>query len=308
MAAMTSPSTSQAERKSFAITSMFFLPARGTLGSASSRRLLIRRRALQVDAKETAPPVLEAGPAPAMTVDIVAGAHVGIRGAQMSVEHRRRKTRRAVVHVDVGATAVRRNRDLNRRRTALRAIVGRVALVKDGVVDTALELLRPRQRVQRGGDQADVDAELAIAGRPGDLAADRLHVLDQRERIRQPRQLRACRVGERRRHQGVRDGVERRLRGDGENLVVKGRGLQLLARRVLEARQPVVDQALAAFAKPSVCAAELQWLLLREAGFDRRRAPAGSRRSTPRVADAACGARTGFGLLGSRGLALGIAR
>ncbi len=34
MAAMTSPSTSQAERKSFAITSMFFLPARGTLGSA----------------------------------------------------------------------------------------------------------------------------------------------------------------------------------------------------------------------------------------------------------------------------------
>ena len=185
------------------------------------RRLLIRRRALQVDAEETAPPVLEAGPAPAVTVDIVAGAHVGIRGAQMSVEHRHRKTRRAVVHVDVGATAVRRNRDLNRRRATLRAIVGRVALVKDGVVDTALELLRPRQRVQRGGDQADVDAELVIAGRPGDLAADRLHVLDQRERILQPRQLRARRVGERRRHQGVRDGVERRLRGDGENLVVK---------------------------------------------------------------------------------------
>ena len=139
----------------------------------------------------------------------------------MSVEHRHRKTRRAVVHVDVGATAVRRNRDLDRRRTTLRAIVGRVALVKDGVVDTALELPRPRQRVQRGGDQADVDAELVIAGRPGDLAADRLHLLDQRERILQPGQLRAGRVGERRRHQGVRDGVERRLRGDGENLVVK---------------------------------------------------------------------------------------
>ena len=40
------------------------------------RRLLVRRRALQVDAKETAPPVLETGPAPAVTVDIVAGAHV----------------------------------------------------------------------------------------------------------------------------------------------------------------------------------------------------------------------------------------
>jgi hypothetical protein len=67
----------------------------------------------------------------------------------------------------------------------------------------------------------------------------------------------------------VRDGVERRLRGDGENLVVEGRWLHLLASRVLEARQPVVDQALAAFAEPCVCTAELLWLLSGHAGFDR---------------------------------------
>jgi hypothetical protein len=44
---------------------------------------------------------------------------------------------------------------------------------------------------------------------------------------------------------------------------------QLLASRVLEARQPVVDPALAAFAEPCVCTAELQWLLLDHTGFDR---------------------------------------
>ena len=182
----------------------------------------------------------------------------------MSVEHSRRKTRGAVIHVDVGAMAVRRKRDLNRRRTTLGAIVGRVALVKDGVVDTAFELLRSRQRVQRGRDRADIDAELVIAGRPGDLATDRFHVLDERERILQPAQLCAGRVSERHRHQGVRDGVERRLEEVGENLVVKSRGISALSRRVLEARKPVVDQALATFAESSVCAAELQWLLLRE--------------------------------------------
>ena len=36
MAATMSPSTSHAERKSFTITSILLLPARGTLGSAST--------------------------------------------------------------------------------------------------------------------------------------------------------------------------------------------------------------------------------------------------------------------------------
>ena len=51
MAAMTSPSTSQAERKSFAITSIFFLPARGTLGSASADGMLIVGETGTIDAK-----------------------------------------------------------------------------------------------------------------------------------------------------------------------------------------------------------------------------------------------------------------
>ena len=123
MAATALPSTSHAVRKSLTMTSMVFLPARGT---SCSRSGLVDIRgfgeALDPDSEEATPPVLKARPPVDVPVVVVAGPDVGVRRRQMTVEQRGWKARRPVVDVDVRAPTVGCDRDLNRRRAALLAV------------------------------------------------------------------------------------------------------------------------------------------------------------------------------------------
>ena len=135
MAATMSPSISHAFRKSFTMTSMFLLPARGAAGRLSG---LVHpecpARCSTPIPKKAPPPVLKPGPPVDVPVVVVAGADVGVRRRQVAVEQRGRKARRSVVDVDVRAPAVERDRDLDRRRAALLPVVLRIALVIHGVV------------------------------------------------------------------------------------------------------------------------------------------------------------------------------
>ncbi len=137
-----------------------------------------------------------------------------------------------------------------------------------GVVGAAPELLRAFERGERAFDEADVQAELTVAGRPGDFAPDRLDAFDERQRIAERR---ARPIAQRRGHEGVRDGVERGLGREAEDLVVERSCLRLLSGRFVEAHDPGGDELLASRAEPGVVAAELNRGLLAEDGRNEHR-------------------------------------
>ena len=196
-----------------------------------------------------------------MTIGVVPGADVRVRRAQVPVEQRDGKARGSIIDVDIRQTAVERDRDLNRRRASLLAVVERIAFMKHGVVGHALELARalePRARVRR---QSGVHPELAIAGGLRDLAPDRINVLDERQGVTDRR---TRRVGHRRCHQRMGDGVEGGLRGEAEDLVVERPNVQRLAGRLRESRHPVAHQMLAALVESRIGAAETHGGLLSE--------------------------------------------
>ena len=201
----------------------------------------VGRRLLQRHAKEAAPPAAQAAPAPRMTIGVVAGSHIGVRGGEVAVEHRHRKARPSVVDVDIGPAPIERDRDLDRRRAALLPVVRRVALVVDGVVSAPLELAGSHHHVHRAFRQTPVHPELTIARRVLHRAAHGVHVLDEIEPVAQTR---ARRVREGGRHQRVRHGFEGRLHRRPDDGVVEVRRGHLLPGDCREPVDPVVDEPL----------------------------------------------------------------
>jgi hypothetical protein len=219
MAATTLPSTSQAWRKSRAMSGASFFPARGYLGQRE-RRGRIRRvwRAREAGAEEAAPPVLKSQPPAGMPLGVVAGADIRVRGAQVAIEQAAGEAGGAIVHVHVGLPFVGRDRDLDRRRARLLAIVEGIALVVDGVVVAPLEFLRAPEQFARVRRQPDVHPELAIACGAGSFALDRIDTLDQCEAVAE---VLSGRVGQGRREQRVRHRVECRLGREAEEFIVE---------------------------------------------------------------------------------------
>jgi hypothetical protein len=99
------------------------------------------------------------------------------------------------------------------------------------------------------------------------IRPDGFNPLDECQRIAE---LDASRVGQRRRHQRVRDGIERRLRREGDHVVIEGSGLQLLTRGFVETRDPVVDDFLAPGIEPAIGASELIRRPLRDGALQRQ--------------------------------------
>jgi hypothetical protein len=174
-------------------------------------------------------------PSPGVPLVVVAGADVRVRRAQVPVEQRCGEERRSIVDVDICQTTVQGNRDLNRRRTPLFAIVDRIALVIDGVVDTALELPRAVQPLARVRRQSDVHPELAIARCARDFAFHRIDTLDERQGVAERL---ARRVGQWSPQQRMRHRVEGRLCGEPEHVVIEGTDIQALAGDRGEAGHP----------------------------------------------------------------------
>ena len=122
---------------------------------------------------------------------------------------------------------------------------------------------------------------------PGDFALDAVDALDERQTIAE---LLARRVGQRSRHQGMRDRVECRLCGEAEDVVVERRRFDALSGHLGESRHPVGDEPLGdvrrapSKRRPSVAAAVLGHddvngqRAQKHAGNDDRRSPATGQR------------------------------
>ena len=103
---------------------------------------------------------------------------------------------------------------------------------------------------------------------PGHFALDGVDALDERQAVAERL---SRRVGQRRRHQRVRDRVECRLRGEAEDIVVERARIHALAGHLDESRHPVVDELLPAFVELEYAPAEASWRLL---GDEHHRQPA----------------------------------
>ena len=133
------------------------------------------------DAEDVSPPVLESGPTSVVAVIVIARPHIGVRRAQMSIEQRRGKRRRAIVDVDIRTAPAARYRDLDRGHTTLLSVIDGITLVKNGIVRLALELAASLERFDRVHFQDAVHPKLPIPAGIFNLAADRLEAFDQVE-------------------------------------------------------------------------------------------------------------------------------
>ena len=123
----------------------------GNVSEALGGVLLWRLPATSELSKDVTPPAIEARPAAVMAVRVVSCADVRVGSGQVSIDQRLRKAGRAIIDINVDQFIVPRNGDLNRGRSVLQPVTSRKALVKNGVVAIAKELLAAAQDVNRFG-------------------------------------------------------------------------------------------------------------------------------------------------------------
>ena len=80
------------------------------------------------------PPVTQTCPPLQVPIVVVTGADIGVLRREMAIEESRRKPGRAVIDIDIGASAVLAGRDLDGDRAAGLPVVQRIRVVEYGVI------------------------------------------------------------------------------------------------------------------------------------------------------------------------------
>lgn len=106
---------------------------------------------------------------------VSAGANIGIGGGKVPVKESLREFGGAVIYVDIGVATIFRNRDLNRRCTAILPVIERVAMMEHRVIAVSKELTRSFQLLQSVRLEHNVNAELQITASTRNLPVNRLN-------------------------------------------------------------------------------------------------------------------------------------